>query len=242
MYKIAFAGGADYWHAIVALRLTFAELLRQVVHIIGKELKLELRQKTVLYGILLYIASVIFLIYMLNPEADGVQWGSLLWLNCVFLVVQTTSKHLNTRTKGQWQYMYTLYNPQAYIVAQIIYNLLLMTILSLLALVMLSGMVGFMAIQKQLFVGIYLLGVASFTILFTFLTQLVARINSNSALLAVVGLPLVFPLIIIVSDLSIVAFQPMLTAGWNKFLYAGIALDIVMLAMSVILIPFVWKD
>jgi heme exporter protein B len=196
----------------------------------------------VLYGILLYIASVVFLIYMLNPEAEGVQWGSLLWLNCVFLVVQATAKHLSARSKGQWLYIYTLYNPQAYILAQIIYNTILVLLLSTVALIMLSGMIGFMAMQKQMFVGIYLLGAVSFTILFTFLTQLVARVNSNSALLAVVGLPLVFPLIIIVSDLSTVTFQPMLTAGWHKFLYACIGLDVIMILMSVILIPFVWKD
>ncbi|MFM2387226.1 MAG: hypothetical protein RL660_1983 [Bacteroidota bacterium] len=217
-------------------------ILQQAWHIIAKEFSLELRQKTVLYSILLYIASIVFLVYMLNPDAEGLQWASLLWLNCVFLVVQATSKHLSAKSKGLWQYYYTVYSAQAYFVAQVIYNVLLVSLLSLLALLMMSGMLGFSAIHKSIFVGIYLLGAVSFAILFTFLTQLVARINNNSALLAVIGLPLVFPLIVVLSDLSVVAFQPMLTQGWNKFLFAALGLDVVMIAMGIILMPYVWKD
>jgi heme exporter protein B len=201
-----------------------------------------LQQRTALYGIVLYVVCVVFLIYMLNPDADGLQWSSLLWLNCVFLVIQGTAKYFSLNAKSRWQYYYSIYKPQAYIAAHLAYNILLILILASTALALFAFFIGFPAINKSLFVGLYLLGAISFSILFTFLTQLVAKVNSNSALLAVVGLPLIFPLILLISDLSVAAFLPVLTSGWQKFLLALCGLDVIMIAMSFILFSFVWTE
>jgi heme exporter protein B len=160
----------------------------------------------------------------------------------VFLVIQATAKYFSLNAKSRWQYYYTIYKPQAYVAAHLLYNAVLILILATIALALFAFFIGFPATSKMLFVGLYLLGSVSFAILFTFLTQLVAKVNSNSALLAVVGLPLIFPLILIVSDLSVAAFLPVLTAGWQKFLIALCGLDVVMIAMSFVLYPFVWKE
>src|SRR5688500_1827509 len=102
-------------------------MLRQVIHLISKELTLELRQKYVLNGILLYVISTVFISYLsFKRVSDPPTWNALFWIIMLFASVNAVSKSFIQESKGRQLYLYTLASPQAIILSKIIYNMLLM--------------------------------------------------------------------------------------------------------------------
>jgi heme exporter protein B len=217
-------------------------MLHQILHITKQELSLELKQKNTLYGLLLYMLCLVFMVYMLQGEPEPLQWNVLVWLSSLFIVMNSVAKQFGTDTKARWLYYYITFHPAAYISAKIIYNIILILFLSLLMLLLFKLFMGYPPIKPQLFFGLFILGNVSMSILFTFLSNLVTRINGTGATLAIIGFPLVFPLIIMLSDLSVISFQPMHIQGWQGLFAALLALDIIVICLSIVLFPFVWRD
>jgi heme exporter protein B len=217
-------------------------MLASILHIIKKEATLEARQKNTLYGITLYAVILAFLIYMLLPDPEPLVWNALIWLSVLFITINTVAKSFMQESKARWAYYYTIYNPVQLMLAKIIYNAGLMFVMALINLGLFSFFLTFPALNKTLFTIVFLIGSISFSILFTFLSSLVAKTKGGTALLAIIGLPLVLPLILLVSDLSISTLQPMLVVGWNKFFIGLIGLDVMLIALALVLYPYVWKD
>jgi heme exporter protein B len=211
-------------------------------NIIKKEFKIEWRQKNSLFGIVLYLLSLVFLIYNLQEEPDSLVWNSLIWLCVLFISINSVAKSFMSEHKGRWMYYYTVHHPQTLIGAKLIYNTIYMAVIGAINLMLFNFFIGFPAINKPLFIGLFLLGAISFGLLFTFLSAIVSKVNNNTTLLAVLGFPLVFPLILILSDLSISLFLPVMVKGWNQFFMALLAMDALIVGLSLVLFPYLWKE
>ncbi len=211
-------------------------------NIIKKEFKIEWRQKNSLFGIVLYLLSLVFLIYNLQEDPDSLVWNSLIWLCVLFISINSVAKSFMSEHKGRWMYYYTVHHPQTLIGAKLIYNTIYMAVIGAINLMLFNFFIGFPAINKPLFIGLFLLGAISFGLLFTFLSAIVSKVNNNTTLLAVLGFPLVFPLILILSDLSISLFLPVMVKGWNQFFIALLAMDALIVGLSLVLFPYLWKE
>src|SRR5690606_19929323 len=91
------------------------------------------------------------------------------------------------------------------------------------------------------FIGLVLLGGWSLSLVFSFLAAIAARAQQNAAIMAVLGFPLIIPQLILLMQLSNAAFNPVLTIKAGTVLLL-IALDLLVILLSVILFPFLWKD
>ncbi|MGF7233001.1 MAG: heme exporter protein CcmB, partial [Arachidicoccus sp.] len=58
---------------------------RSVFTLIKKDLLLEMRQQYTLYGILLYVASTIFVVYITLGQPEDVVWNALFWVVQLFV-------------------------------------------------------------------------------------------------------------------------------------------------------------
>jgi heme exporter protein B len=85
-------------------------------------------------------------------------------------------------------------------------------------------------------------GGISLSLLFTLLSAIASKAGGNSALIAILGFPIVVPQIIVISDLSKPLFVTMSVTGWWSFYFILIGLDVLIIALSIILFPFLWKD
>jgi heme exporter protein B len=216
--------------------------LQQIFSIIKKEFLLEWRQRNSIYGLILYLLSLVFLIYMMQEEPEGLVWNTLIWICALFVVINAVAKSFMGEAAGKWQYYYTIYHPKDLITAKLIYNALFMLVISFLTLLLFSFFIGFPPNNALTYIAIFCLGVVSLGLLFTFLSSIVAKSGSNSTMLAIIGLPLVVPILILLSDLSVTFFQPMLVKNWSSFLYALFAMDIIIIILSRLLYPYLWKE
>lgn len=210
--------------------------------LVAKELKLEWRQKYALYGILLYVTSTIFVMYITlhNPAAET--WNALFWVVQLFITVNTVARSFLQESSGRMLYYYTLAGAREFIVAKLLYNLLLMCILSLLSLFLYVILLGNPLINGWFFAGMVCLGGISLSLVFTMLSAIAARAGQNAALMAIMGFPLVIVLLLILVKASTTAFLPVYQPGLARMIVLLVGMDVLVVGISLILFPFLWKN
>ena len=93
------------------------------------------------------------------------------------------------------------------------------------------------------FIGIVCIGGISLSLVFTLLAAIAAKAQQNAALMAILGFPLIIPQLILLIRLSKSAFGEVFRQGAvMQLCLLLIALDVMLIALSVILFPFLWKD
>src|SRR6185437_2492951 len=118
------------------------QLINQTWHLFKKEVKLEWRAKYAFNGVLLYVVSTVFVCYIafnLTPGFTGssgypVVWNVLFWIIMLFASVNAIAKSFIQESRGRLLYYYSIASPQAIILSKTIYNVCLMSLLSILAL------------------------------------------------------------------------------------------------------------
>jgi heme exporter protein B len=120
--------------------------------------------------------------------------------------------------------------------------MLLMALMGLLSLLLFMLLLGNPLQYAGTFMLITCLGGASIGLVFTFLAAIAARARQSTALMAVMGFPLIIPQLLLLMKISAIAFSSVVQSGLTQMIALLIALDIMVVILSVILFPFLWKD
>lgn len=214
----------------------------QILALVAKELRLEWRQKYAFYGILLYIASTMFVMYITVQRPAPEVWNALFWVVQLFITVNTVARSFLQENRGRMLYYYTLAGAREFVIAKLIYNVLLMVVLSLLSLLLYRVLLGSPLIDPLFFAGMVSLGGVSLSLVFTMLSAIAARADQNAALMAIMGFPLVIILLLILVRASTTAFLTVYQPGLTRMILLLAGLDVVVIALSLVLFPFLWKN
>ncbi len=218
-------------------------MTKRIVTLVRKDVLLELRQKHTFYGILLYIASTIFVLYLSIDRPDANVWNGLFWVIQLFICVNAVAKSFLQESRGRMLYFYSVSSPVEFIIAKMIYNLVLMVLMSLISLLLFSVFLTNPVNNILLFTGIVMLGGAGISIVFTLMSAIAAKAQQNAALIAILGFPVILPQLLLLMRLSKAAFAEVFREGAVMQMAALIAgLDVLVIAMAVILFPYLWKD
>ncbi len=217
---------------------------KRVLTLLKKDILLELRQKHTFYGIILYIASTVFVIYLSIPDKpDSVVWNSLFWIIQLFICVNAVAKSFLQESRGRMLYFYSVASPAEFIISKMIYNVLLMLIMSSISLLLFFLFLSNPVSSVLQFTGIVLLGGLSISLVFTLMSAIAAKAQQNAALIAIMGFPVILPQLMLLMKLSKVAFAEVFKQGAVLQLAGLIAgLDVLVLAMAIVLFPYLWKD
>lgn len=218
-------------------------MVKRIYALLMKDILLEFRQKHTFYGILLYIASTIFVLYLSIDNPDANVWNGLFWVIQLFICVNAVAKSFLQESRGRMLYFYSIASPVEFIIAKMFYNLMLMIIMSLLSLLLFIIFLNNPVDNGLWFTGIVILGGASISIVFTLMSAIAAKAQQNAALIAILGFPVILPQLLMLMRLSKAAFAEVFREGAVLQLAGLIAgLDVLVIAMAVILFPYLWKD
>ena len=215
--------------------------VKHIYTLFKKDLLLEVRQQYSFYGILLYVGATIFVLFMAIDEPESKVWYGLFWVIQLFICINAVAKSFLQESKGRMLYFYSIASPVNFVLAKLLFDSLLMLIMSLLSLMLFSLFLGNPMVKTGPFISLVLLGGWSLSLVFTFLAAIAARAQQNAAIMAVLGFPLIIPQLTLLMKLSNAAFNPVLTIHTGDILLL-VALDILVILLSVILFPFLWKD
>jgi heme exporter protein B len=212
------------------------------VSLVRKDLLMEWRQKHALYGVLVYVGATVFVVYMMNGQPEARVWNALFWLTQLFVAVNATAKSFLQEHPHRFRYYFTIVKPVTFLLAKLTYSTVLMVVMSVISLVLYGVMLGWPLVHSGLFILIAVTGSLSLSVVFTFLSAIAARAQQNSSLMAILGFPLVTPLLMILSKLAATALQPVYMPGWWNLALVLLALDALIVFLGVILFPFLWQE
>ncbi len=214
---------------------------RHIYTLIKKDLLLEVRQQYSFYGILLYIIATIFVLYMTIREPEPKVWNGLFWVIQLFICINAVAKSFLQETRGRMLYFYSIVNPRDFILAKLVFNSVLMLLMSFLSILLFSLFLG-NPVQKVLpFIGLVLLGGWSLSLVFTFLSAIAAKAQQNAAIMAILGFPIIIPQLMLLMQLSNTVFSDKMGIAFSTLLLI-VVLDVLVVMLAVILFPFLWKD
>src|SRR5690349_21303335 len=159
------------------------KLLDQTWYLLKKEILLEWRSKYAFNGVLLYVVSTVFICYIsfnLNAGFSGssgykIVWNVLFWIIILFASVNAIAKSFMQESRGRLLYYYSIASPQAIILSKTIYNILLMSLLSVLALVVyllfFTNTIG----DPFFYFLVVILGAFSFSTVFTMISAIASK-------------------------------------------------------------------
>lgn len=219
-------------------------MLKQVTALLKKDILLELRQQHTFYGILLYVAATIFVLFLTLSEApNALVWNSLFWIIQLFVCVNTVAKSFLQESSGRMLYFYSISSPVAFIVAKILYNALLMLMMTSISLLLFFIFLDNPVQYFFRFLGISLLGGLSLGLVFTLMSAIAAKAQQNAALIAILGFPIILPQLLLLMRLSKTAFAEVFKEGAVLQLVGLVSLlDVLVIVLSAILFPYLWKD
>jgi heme exporter protein B len=217
-------------------------LFQQIKYLIVKEIKLEMRNKYALGGILIYVVSTVFVSYLsfkqvINPAT----WNALFWIILLFASINAVAKSFLGETGGRSLYLYTLTNPQAVILSKIIYNSLILIVLSGLCLAAYSLLIGNLIQDTALFLLTLLLGSLGFSSLLTMVSAIASKTSNNFTLMAILSLPIMLPLLMVLIKLSRNAIDGLELWDWNSLLILFF-LNVIIVSLSYLLFRYLWRD
>jgi heme exporter protein B len=175
-------------------------------------------------------------------QPDGDVWKGLFWMIQLFISVNAVAKSFLQEGRGRLLYFYSIAGARDFILAKLLFNALLMLLMSAVSLFLFILMLGNPMPNPLAFVGISCLGGVSLSFIFTFLAAIAARAQQNAALMAILGFPLIIPQLLLLSKISNIAFAEVVQSGLYNMLWLLAGLDIMIIALSIILFPFLWKD
>jgi len=215
--------------------------IKHISTLIKKDLLLEIRQQYSFYGILLYIIATIFVLYMTIQEPEPKVWNGLFWVIQLFICINAVAKSFLQETRGRMLYFYSIVNPRNFVLAKLVFNSVLMLLMSFLSIILFSLFLGNPIQKVPQFIGLVLLGGWSLSLVFTFLSAIAAKAQQNAAIMAILGFPIIIPQLMLLMSLANTVFTDKTGIAASTLLLI-VMLDILVVMLAVILFPFLWKD
>ena len=216
--------------------------LQKIITLIKKDLLLEIRQQYTFYGVLLYVASTIFVLYLAMGSPDEKVWNGLFWMIQLFICVNAVAKSFLQESRGRMLYFYSIAGARDFVISKLIFNAALMLLMSIVSLLLFQLLLGNPIQDPVKFIGIVCLGGGSLSLVFTFLAAIAARAQQNAAMMAIMGFPLIVPQVLLLMRISNAAFGAVIQGGLSQIVLLLISLDMLVIVLSTILFQFLWRD
>ncbi|MCX6211433.1 MAG: heme exporter protein CcmB [Bacteroidetes bacterium] len=216
--------------------------IKSIYTLFKKDALLEFRQQYTFFGILLYIASTTFVIYLTMGQPDDRVWNGLFWVTLLFICINTVARSFLQEGRGRMLYFYTIVHPVDFIFSKLIYNSLLMCMMSGLSLLLFILLLGNPLEHALLFFGMSCLGGISLSLVFSFLAAIASKAQQPSAIMAILGFPLIIPQLMLLMKIANIAFADVVQNGLPQLVGLLCGFDIMIVVLSYILFPFLWKE
>lgn len=211
-------------------------------HLIAKEFTLEFRQKSTLAGIAVYIIATVFISALsFKKIIHPYVWNALFWVILIFISINVSGKSFLQETKGKALYNFVYYNPRQFILSKIIYNMLLMMALSMFTYFFYSWFVGSLVQNQGMFMLALLFSSSGFSGVLSLMSAIASKAN-NFSLMAILSFPVIMPLVMVSIKLSKHAIDGLAWSVSYNYLLILIMLNFIVIALSTLLFPYLWRD
>lgn len=218
----------------------------EILHLLKLEWQLDRRQKHAWGSMALYVVSTIYVCYQGVRHIFEVPiWNALFWIILLFAAFNALARSFQRENAGRQLYLYLLASPRSVVLARTIYNGLIMGVLSLVSLAAYALFIGSSPMNDarlDIFLLVVAVGGIGFAFVLTLISALAARAGNGIGLMAILGFPIVLPMLLSVMKASKLALDGL---GWDttgKYVLWLVLIDLITVALAWLLFPYLWRD
>lgn len=218
-----------------------ASSTKQIWTLFKKDLLLEVRQQYAFYGVVLYVGATIFVLFMAIEEPDSRVWNGLFWVIQLFISINAVAKSFLQESRSRMLYYHSIVSPQIFVLAKLLFNSVLMLAMSAISFILFRLFLGLPDVNFAVFIGIVFLGGWCLSLVFTFLAAIAAKAQQNAAIMAILGFPIIIPQLLMLMQITNALFASNTSVPLGNILLL-VATNGLVILLSMILYPFLWKD
>ncbi|PWJ56825.1 heme exporter protein B [Dyadobacter jejuensis] len=220
--------------------------LKEIKTLILKEATLEWRQKYAISGMLLYVVSTVFVCYLSfslkRNQLTPIVWNTLYWIILLFTAVNAIAKSFSQERFGRLIYYYSLCSPQAIILSKILYNCLIMLLLSLTGFAFYAFVMGNPVGDIKLYLVSIALAAVGFASVLTLIAGIATKAENSATLMTVLSFPIILPMLLMTIKLAKNALDGLDWSVSMDEIQTLLAIDAIVVTLSYLLFPYLWKS
>ena len=216
------------------------------IKLVAKEFTLELRRKSVISGLLLYLFSTAFICYLTFSLRQNLVtplvWSALFWITILFTAVNTVAKSFIGEKRGLSIYEYSIVSPVAIILSKIAYNFFLCSLLSLTGFTLFILFLGNPMADSSLFLLVIIITSFGFAASLTLLSGIAAKANNSNILMAVLSFPIVISILLLAIKVTKNCIDGLDQSVSMDEILTLAAINCLVAATSYLLFPYIWRS
>jgi len=217
-------------------------VLTNILKLLIKDLKVELRDFYALSSVLLYVITSTYIVYKAFQQVGTQSWNVLFWIIFLFAALNALIRSFTQESNSKYLYFYQIVHPGELIISKIIFNSLMLVLVSGL-LVLAMSLFIFNPIQDySLFFLSIFLGALGVSTCFTFVASVASSGGENASLMAILALPLVIPILLLLIKLSAQALRIIDATDIKQDLILLGGIDLILFGLAVIIFPVIWRS
>jgi len=208
-----------------------------------KEIRTELRQKSAINGIFLYVISTVFIAFLVfNQLEDLTTWIALFWIILLFASTNASINSFRAESGSQFFYYYQLCSPQSIILSKLLFNGLLLVLIGLINWLFFSLLLGNPLENNLPFLAVLVLASLGFSGVLTLVSGIAAKTNNNSTLTAILAFPILLPMLLTAIKASVLIGLGFGSDEWQLYLGMMGLINLVIIALAYVLFPYLWRS
>lgn len=217
-----------------------------VYQLIQKEFILELRRKSVISGIGLYLFSLTFICYLTfslrQNSISEATWSALFWLAILFSVINSVAKSFIGEKRGLFIYLYATVSAEDIIVSKLIYNTVLCVVLSFTGYGLFAVFIGSPVRDMGVFMMCLLLASWGFSAALSLISGIASKANNSNILMAVLSFPVVIAILLLVIRITKNVLDGIDPSFSYDELRNLLAINCILTALAYLLFPYIWRS
>jgi heme exporter protein B len=214
--------------------------------LIAKEFQLELRRKSVVSALGLYLFSIVFICYLTFSLRQNLitplVWSALFWISMLFTAINAVAKSFIGERKGRDIYYYSIASPASIILSKIIYNFSLCLCMSFTGLLFFILFLGDPVVDQFLFSVVVMLASWGFAASLTILSGIASKTTSSHILMAVLSFPVMISILLLAIQVTKNCLDGLdRSVSWDEILMLA-AINCLVTAVSYLLFPYIWRS
>ncbi|MCA1750533.1 MAG: heme exporter protein CcmB, partial [Flavobacteriales bacterium] len=194
----------------------------------------------------LYVLSSVFVAYLGFREiVDVPTWNALFWIIVLFSAFNAAARSFASENTGRRLYLFTLARPEAVVLGKMIYNALLLMVMVFSSFAFYALTLGTSPLQDADVLGVVTalaLGGLGLGLILTLVAALASHTDNNLGLMAILGLPVILPYLLILIRFSKNALDGIAWSVNGVYALQLGAVAVLSLALSYILFPYLWRE
>ena len=219
--------------------------MRETLFLFQHFWRADIRAKHGVSGLVLFAVATVYATYQIagghpNPEV----WNAMAWVILLFTSFNGVSRSLEEDRPEVLSYLRTTVRPLHYVMARTMHNVVVLGGLACMVLAFFGLLMGWSELEGWRLWGFLAAMVSTAIALGTMLTLLAliaARAGGGFGMTAVLGLPLVLPIVLVCTNLGKALLQGhLLSDTWHHFMFLG-ALTVGSGVLGAVLFPYLWR-